>query len=174
LETAKTTRRRFGQYSRALEQIRLCLEHPTVERAELQRMRAELRIPSDFDIAQISWRPDSHGLLKARAFAPSNLAYRTAKFLSDPIWWFYLLWVPSFLCNARSGVRIAESTIGHDLCHGRRWLYRRRMAFIPALETGVGANREENSHGNVRGGTGSRSSLLPTWRNSGRRCCRLA
>ena len=26
--------------------------------AELQRMCAELRIPSDFDIAQISWRPD--------------------------------------------------------------------------------------------------------------------
>ena len=58
LETAKTAYRRFGQYSRALDQIRLFLEHRVVERAELQRMCVELRIPSDFDIAQISWRPD--------------------------------------------------------------------------------------------------------------------
>lgn len=58
LETAKASYRRFGQYSRALDQIRLCLEHRAIEKAELQRMCAELRIPSDFDIAQISWRPD--------------------------------------------------------------------------------------------------------------------
>lgn len=58
LETAKATYRRFGQYSRALDQIRLCLEHRAIEKTELQRMCAELRIPSDFDIAQISWRPD--------------------------------------------------------------------------------------------------------------------
>jgi hypothetical protein len=58
VETAKTTHHRFGQYSRALDQIRLCLEHRAVEKAELQRMCAELRIPSDFDIAQISWLPD--------------------------------------------------------------------------------------------------------------------
>ncbi len=58
LETARTSYRRFGQYSRALDQIRLCLEHRAFEKAELQRMCGELRIPSDFDIAQISWRPD--------------------------------------------------------------------------------------------------------------------
>jgi hypothetical protein len=58
VETAKTTHHRFGQYSRALDQIRLYLEHRAVERAELQRMCAELQIPPDFDIAQISWRPD--------------------------------------------------------------------------------------------------------------------
>ena len=58
LETAKTTYHRFGQYSRALDQIRLCLNHRAVERAELQRMCSEMRIPADFDIAQISWRPD--------------------------------------------------------------------------------------------------------------------
>jgi hypothetical protein len=58
LETAKATYQRFGQYSRALDKIRLCLEHRAIEKAELQRMCAELRIPTDFDIAQISWRPD--------------------------------------------------------------------------------------------------------------------
>src|SRR5271165_2762470 len=58
LDTACTTYHRFGQYSRALDQIRLRLEHRAVERAELERMCAELRLPGDFDVAQISWRPD--------------------------------------------------------------------------------------------------------------------
>jgi hypothetical protein len=58
VESAKTTYHRFGQYSRALDQIRLCLDHRAVERAELQRMCSEMRIPGDFDVAQISWRPD--------------------------------------------------------------------------------------------------------------------
>jgi hypothetical protein len=58
IESAKTAYHRFGQYSRALDQIRLCLEHRAVERAELQRMCSELHVPGDFDVAQISWRPD--------------------------------------------------------------------------------------------------------------------
>jgi len=58
LETAKTTHHRFGQYSRALDEIRFCLEHRAIERTELERMCSGLRIPSDFDIAQVSWRPD--------------------------------------------------------------------------------------------------------------------
>ena len=51
------TYHRFGQYSRALDQIRLLLEHRAVEQAELERMCSELRIPGDFDVAQINWRP---------------------------------------------------------------------------------------------------------------------
>ncbi|MGC2324901.1 MAG: hypothetical protein WA463_19860, partial [Terriglobales bacterium] len=35
-----------------------CLEHRAIERTELGRMCSGLRIPSDFDITQISWRPD--------------------------------------------------------------------------------------------------------------------
>ena len=58
MESAKTTYHRFGQYSHALDQIRLRLEHRAVERAELQRMCSEMRIPGDFDVAQINWRPD--------------------------------------------------------------------------------------------------------------------
>ncbi len=49
---------RFGQYSRALDQIRLCLEYKAIERKDLERMCSELGIPGEFDIAQISWRPD--------------------------------------------------------------------------------------------------------------------
>jgi hypothetical protein len=58
LETARTTYHRFGQYSRALDQIRSCLEHKAIERTELERMCSAAGIPADFDIAQISWRPD--------------------------------------------------------------------------------------------------------------------
>ena len=58
VEKAQRTYHRFGQYSRALDQIRMHLEHHAVERAELERMCSELHIPGDFDVAQISWRPD--------------------------------------------------------------------------------------------------------------------
>ena len=57
-ESAKNTYHRFGAYSRALDQIRLRLEHRAVERAELQQVCSELGIPGDFDVAQISWRAD--------------------------------------------------------------------------------------------------------------------
>jgi hypothetical protein len=55
---ARAMYRQFGQYSRALDQIRLCLEHKAIERKELERMCSDLGIPGDFDIPQISWRPD--------------------------------------------------------------------------------------------------------------------
>jgi hypothetical protein len=58
LEKAQKTYHRFGQYSRALDQIRFHLEHHAIERTELERICSELRIPGDFDVAQISWRPD--------------------------------------------------------------------------------------------------------------------
>ncbi len=58
LESARTTYHRFGQYSQALDQIRLRLEHQALEKAELERICSELRLPGDFDVAQISWRAD--------------------------------------------------------------------------------------------------------------------
>jgi len=58
VEIARRTYHCFGQYSRALDQIRLCLEHRAIEKREVERMCSELRIPTDFDVAQISWRPD--------------------------------------------------------------------------------------------------------------------
>ncbi|HWS96618.1 MAG TPA: hypothetical protein VN620_09110 [Candidatus Methylomirabilis sp.] len=58
VERARTTYHRIGQYSRALDQIRLRLEHRALERAELERMCSVLRLPGDFDVAQISWRAD--------------------------------------------------------------------------------------------------------------------
>ena len=58
VETARATHHRFGQYSRALDQIRLLLQHRAVEKAELAQICSRLRLPGDFDVAQISWRAD--------------------------------------------------------------------------------------------------------------------
>lgn len=58
VETARKTYHRFGQYSTALAQIRLRIESQAVEKSELEKMRATLRIPGDFDVSLISWRPD--------------------------------------------------------------------------------------------------------------------
>jgi len=58
LETARKTYDRFGQFSDALDRIRARIEREPVEREELKRLCWDLRIPGDFDIAQITWRPD--------------------------------------------------------------------------------------------------------------------
>src|SRR5207302_1805797 len=34
-------------------------------------------------------------------------AFAVAKFLTDPIWWFYLFWVPSFL-HSKHGLTLTE------------------------------------------------------------------
>lgn len=58
VETAGQTYYRFGQYSAALERVRLKIQHQAVERDELNRILSILNVPGDFDAAQISWQPD--------------------------------------------------------------------------------------------------------------------
>ena len=58
LEAAKKTHHRFGQHSAALDQIRRHIESRATEKAELEKMCSTLHIPADFDVTQISWRPD--------------------------------------------------------------------------------------------------------------------
>ena len=58
VERARTTYHRFGQYFSQLESVRQRLEREPVERRELDRICGELGIPGDFDVAQISWKPD--------------------------------------------------------------------------------------------------------------------
>ena len=82
IERARTVYCRFGQYSRALDQIRLCLEHKAIERKDLERICSELGIPNDFDIAQISWRPDYDPFFYREL---SRLARRTYLFREDYI-----------------------------------------------------------------------------------------
>jgi hypothetical protein len=58
LQAAKRTYHRFGQYSAAFAEIRLRLEREPLEKTYLDRLCSELGVPGDFDIAQISWKPD--------------------------------------------------------------------------------------------------------------------
>ena len=55
---AYQTNHRFGQFAEALDQIRARIESTPVERADLQKLCAALGIPGDFDVAQITWKPD--------------------------------------------------------------------------------------------------------------------
>jgi ACS family hexuronate transporter-like MFS transporter len=60
-------------------------EHPRVSKAELAYIRCD---PSE-PITKISWS----ALLQHR----QAWTFVVGKFLTDPIWWFYLFWVPDFL-----------------------------------------------------------------------------
>jgi hypothetical protein len=58
LSTAQKTYHRFGQFSRAFDQIRATIERQPMEKHELDRMLSHLGVPGDFDVAQLSWKPD--------------------------------------------------------------------------------------------------------------------
>ncbi|MGA9058519.1 MAG: hypothetical protein WB763_18625 [Terriglobia bacterium] len=58
IETARRSYHRFGEFSEALEQIRTRIEHEPLEREQLRSLCWDLGIPGDFDVAQISWKPD--------------------------------------------------------------------------------------------------------------------
>lgn len=60
-------------------------EHPRVSQAELAYIRSD---PSE-PITKITWSE----LLRHR----QAWTFVVGKFLTDPIWWFYLFWVPDFL-----------------------------------------------------------------------------
>jgi len=55
---AQKTHHRFGQYSQALERIRARIEREPVEKKELDQILGQMGVPGDFDVAQITWRPD--------------------------------------------------------------------------------------------------------------------
>ena len=58
IETARRSYHRFGKFSDGLDQIRARIEREPMEREQLRRLCWDLGIPSDFDIVQISWKPD--------------------------------------------------------------------------------------------------------------------
>ncbi len=49
---------RFGEFAEALGLIRTRIESAPAERADLQKLCAELGIPGDLDVSQITWKPD--------------------------------------------------------------------------------------------------------------------
>lgn len=60
-------------------------EHPRVNQAELEHIRSDAPEPG----ARIPWIT----LVPHR----QTWAFAIGKFMTDPIWWFYLFWVPDFL-----------------------------------------------------------------------------
>jgi hypothetical protein len=58
IEAARKSHHRFGQFSDALGQIRSRIERQPMERDQLRRLCWDLGMPGDFDVAQISWKPD--------------------------------------------------------------------------------------------------------------------
>jgi ACS family hexuronate transporter-like MFS transporter len=70
-------------------------EQPRLSRAEFDYIRSDPAEPS----ARIPWR---------RLFPyRQTWAFAVAKFLTDPIWWFYLYWLPKFL-NQTHGISLAK------------------------------------------------------------------
>jgi ACS family hexuronate transporter-like MFS transporter len=63
--------------------------HPKVSASELAFIRAGDDAATAMTSASVSWVK----LLKLRA----TWAYALGKFLTDPIWWLYLFWLPDFL-----------------------------------------------------------------------------
>jgi MFS transporter, ACS family, hexuronate transporter len=70
--------------------------HPKVSAAELAHIRSDEAEPPH---AKIAW----FKLLGQR----QAWAFLLGKFLTDPIWWFYLYWLPKFL-DANFGIKLAQ------------------------------------------------------------------
>jgi curved DNA-binding protein CbpA len=58
LDAARKTYHRFGQHSRAFDQIRARIEREPVEKRELERLLGQYGVPGDFDVAQLNWQPE--------------------------------------------------------------------------------------------------------------------
>lgn len=76
--------------------------HPRVTPAELAYIRSD---PSEPEV-KIPWRK----LLPHR----QTWAFAVGKFMTDPIWWLYLFWVPDFL-NRQFQVQVSVSQLGPPL-----------------------------------------------------------
>jgi ACS family hexuronate transporter-like MFS transporter len=70
-------------------------EHPRCSKRELAYIQSE----SPDAPALIKWTT----LLRRR----ETWAFTIGKFMTDPIWWFYLYWLPKFL-DARYGIKLAQ------------------------------------------------------------------
>jgi hypothetical protein len=98
IEAAQSAHHRFGQCSEALAQIRLRLEYRALAKAELEKLCAPLRLPGDFDLAQISWRPDYD------RFFYQQLASRARRMY---------LFRDEYICDLEKAVVIETPQLGH-------------------------------------------------------------
>jgi ACS family hexuronate transporter-like MFS transporter len=72
-------------------------EHPRISQRELDHVRDGMGAPEP--MRATPWRR----LLPHR----QTWAFALGKFMTDPVWWFYLFWLPKFL-DARFGVKLSS------------------------------------------------------------------
>jgi ACS family hexuronate transporter-like MFS transporter len=72
---------------------RLPRQHPWITPGELQFIETEYGDDYDAPGARLSWRK----ILGYR----QGWSFTLAKFLTDPVWWFYIFWLPKYLIEAR-------------------------------------------------------------------------
>jgi len=142
LETARKTYHRFGQYSAALAQIRLRVESQAVEKSELEKMCAAMRIPGDFDVSLIIWRPDYDRLFYRQL---SRRARRTYLFRSE------------YVFDLEKAVAVETPQLGHAT-----YLFSkpRSMTGFLAIYTQVTKDDILHNHGSVAEKLGFRGRVI--------------
>jgi len=98
IASAKNTYHRFGQYSEALEKIRARIEHEPVEKKELDQILGMMGVPGDFDVAQITWKPDYD------PFFYQQLAKRARRLF---------LFRDEYIFDTSGGVAVETPQLGH-------------------------------------------------------------
>jgi hypothetical protein len=98
IDTAKKMFHRFGQHSRAIEQLRRRIEREPVEKRELDRMLGKLGVPGDFDVAQITWQPGYE------PFFYKRLAARACRIF---------LFRQEYLFEMHGGIAVETPQLGH-------------------------------------------------------------
>ncbi len=94
-------------------------DHPSCSAAELAYIRSDPAEPP----VRISW-------LKLATYR-QTWAFSLGKFIVDPIWWFFLFWIPDFL-QRRHGLSLLADRLAHrrDLSNGRWRQHRWRLVLL--------------------------------------------
>ena len=117
-------------------------EHPRLSKAELDYIQSDPAEPT----VRIPWR---------RLFPHRQTwAFAIGKFLTDPIWWVYLFWLPDFL-HKQHGLDLKNFGIAAR-CHlhyRRRRQHRRRLDFRRFNQTRLDHQRgQKNGDADLRAG----------------------
>jgi ACS family hexuronate transporter-like MFS transporter len=109
-------------------------EHPRLSRGELQYIESD---PSEPTI-KIPWL----GLLDHR----QTWAFLIGKFLTDPIWWFFLFWLPKFL-NTKYGLSLTTMGLPLVIIYNAASVGSIAGGWLPAklLKSGWTVNRARKS-----------------------------
>ncbi len=70
-------------------------QHPKLSGAELEFIRSD---PDE---------PATRSAVGAVTAPPAGVGFAAAKFITDPIWWFFLFWLPKFL-NSEYGLTLTS------------------------------------------------------------------